>query len=223
MSESVPPQVPGDNGKKLPPPPTFAPYTTTAGQKAPGIVVAAFVLSLLGVLCGVTAIPGLILGVIGIGKAKAAGKGKGLAIASIIISGILIAAFAIGLTAGAISGGSQTSTSSSGASVSKPSAQPTRSTRGSRILKELNAAGFTCDQTPRGLQELTQCRKGTYEDAKYGPSPVELMNIWFNYEGANKEYLEGYLKPATLKTLKPLGISSFGKSENGTFDVTSNP
>lgn len=52
--------------------------------KAPGIVTAAMWLSILGI-CGITAIVGIILGIVGRGKAKAAGAGVGRSTAAIVI------------------------------------------------------------------------------------------------------------------------------------------
>ena len=57
--------------------------------KTPGIVIAAFVLSLAGIMtCGVTGLIGLVLGIIGIGAAKRANRGFGLALTAIIIGSI---------------------------------------------------------------------------------------------------------------------------------------
>lgn len=60
--------------------------TETTPAKKSGIVITAFVLSLLGFICGLPAIAGLILGIIGLKKARSTGQHRGLAIAAIAIS-----------------------------------------------------------------------------------------------------------------------------------------
>lgn len=65
-------------------------------QGPSGLSIAAFVLSLAGVLCGLTAIPGFIIGLIELGKIRRGESppaGKGFSIAAIIISAILMALF----------------------------------------------------------------------------------------------------------------------------------
>lgn len=53
--------------------------------KTPTVIVWAFVLALIG-FCGITALVGLVLGLLGRGRAKAAGAGVGLSTAAILIS-----------------------------------------------------------------------------------------------------------------------------------------
>lgn len=76
--------------------------------KTPGMVIAAFILSLLGLL-GVTAVIGLILGLIGLRRAKASGSGTGLALAAVIISGLWILLLAIAGLSGNSDSGQSTS------------------------------------------------------------------------------------------------------------------
>ena len=77
------------------PPPTGSPIQPAAQTKTPRIIVWAFILSLFGVLV-VTAIASIVMAVLGLNKAKEVGKGKGLAIAAIAISGFWLAIIGIG-------------------------------------------------------------------------------------------------------------------------------
>ena len=103
--------------------------------KSPSVVVWAFVLSILG-FCGITAIVGLVLGIIGRGKAKTAGSGVGLATASIVISclWLLFAGFVtvVGFNADPAQEGPAQASSISGptdaaSSTAAPSGSPTPS------------------------------------------------------------------------------------------------
>jgi prepilin-type processing-associated H-X9-DG protein len=83
----------GSAPRSVTPPPlssTAAPAPSTA--KTSGMAVASLVLGVLG-FCGVTALAGLILGIVAQVKISRSGgrlKGKGLAIAGIVISGIML-------------------------------------------------------------------------------------------------------------------------------------
>ena len=65
---------------------------------------ASLVLGILGVFCGVTALPGLILGIVALSQiSRSAGrlKGQGVAIAGVVVSGLWLALFACVALAGA--------------------------------------------------------------------------------------------------------------------------
>lgn len=75
-------------------PPGGMPPGMPVQDKASGMAIASLVLSLLGILCGITAIIGIVLGVLELGKIKrgeSSAKGKGLATAGIIIGAIVLA------------------------------------------------------------------------------------------------------------------------------------
>lgn len=62
-------------------------------SKASGMAIASLILSVSGLLCGVTAIVGIVLGVIELGRIKkgeSSAKGKGLAKAGVIIGAVVI-------------------------------------------------------------------------------------------------------------------------------------
>lgn len=99
-----------------------------SSPKTPGIVVTAFVLSLFGFACGVPAVVGLILGIIGLKAARKAAKGKGLAIAAITISAVWLAIVAVIAVAGAQGGGKTSQVSGSQAtSEAAPEQTPVES------------------------------------------------------------------------------------------------
>ena len=89
------PQAPLPSGQS-PPPPAATPFQQVQGSpsKTCGMAIASLVLGILGaVTCGITAIVGLILGIVSLGKIKRSlGQltGQGLAIAGIIVSGLSI-------------------------------------------------------------------------------------------------------------------------------------
>lgn len=63
-------------------------------EKASGLAIASLILSILGVLCGVTAIVGIILGAVELSKIKrgeSSEKGRGLALAGVIIGAVVLA------------------------------------------------------------------------------------------------------------------------------------
>lgn len=78
------------------PPPTPPTATMPPGarpEKASGMAVASLVLSLVGICCTITAVVGLILGLIELGKIKkgeSSAKGKGMATAGVVIGAIAI-------------------------------------------------------------------------------------------------------------------------------------
>jgi len=72
--------------------------------RTPGIVVAAFVFSLPGFVYGFPPFVGLVLGIIGRGRAKAAGRGVGMATAAIVISTVWLLAGTSLIAANVING-----------------------------------------------------------------------------------------------------------------------
>ncbi|BBX40392.1 DUF4190 domain-containing protein [Mycobacterium simiae] len=87
-------------GPSYPPPPGYPPpqgsiYPPAAGTN--GMAIASLVCSLLGWICGVGPILGIIFGVLALGKIKETGQGgRGLAIAGIAIGSVLIVLLTIG-------------------------------------------------------------------------------------------------------------------------------
>ncbi len=92
--------------------------------RTPGIVTAAFVLSVLGFVCGLPALIGLILGIIVRPKAKAAGSGVGLATAAIVIGGGWLLLFVVAGVVSTTSGGSVSSSLPSTIAAAVESAEP---------------------------------------------------------------------------------------------------
>ena len=93
--------------------------------RTPGIVTAAFVLSVLGFVCGLPALIGLILGIAGRPKAKTAGSGVGLATAAIVIgAGWLLLFVVVGVVSATSSGSSSGSSPSAIVATDAPSQAP---------------------------------------------------------------------------------------------------
>ena len=74
--------------------------------RTPPLVYSALVFSLLGFACGFPAIVGLILGIVGRGRAKEARAGVGLATAAIAISAAWLVGFVVLIIVGQINGSS---------------------------------------------------------------------------------------------------------------------
>ncbi|MEE6135526.1 DUF4190 domain-containing protein [Mycobacterium sp. 050128] len=95
---------PGPGGNYPPPAPGYAPppgpgYPAAVGTN--GMAIASLVCSLLGWLCGIGPILGIIFGIIALGKIKQTGEGgRGLAIAGIAIGAVLIV---VGIVVGILS------------------------------------------------------------------------------------------------------------------------
>jgi len=68
--------------------PSDAIQAAPKSESTPGIVTAGFVLSILGFICGLPAILGLIFGIVGLPRSRKAGRGAGLAISAIVISSV---------------------------------------------------------------------------------------------------------------------------------------
>jgi prepilin-type processing-associated H-X9-DG protein len=77
----------------LPPTLPNLPAAAPVPAKTSGLAIASLVLGLLGILCGITAVVGLVLGIVAliqINKSQGQLKGQGLAIAGLILSGLFI-------------------------------------------------------------------------------------------------------------------------------------
>lgn len=69
-----------------------SPYAGYQPTQSNGLAIASLVTSLAGLLCGIGAIVGIVLGILGLNKAKElGGTGRGMAIAGIVIGGVMIA------------------------------------------------------------------------------------------------------------------------------------
>jgi hypothetical protein len=98
-----PPQGYPPPGQGYPPPPGAA-YPQAVGTN--GMAIASLVCSLLGWLCGIGPILGIIFGVLALNKIKETGQGgRGLAIAGIAIGAVLIVFGVIGGILSLVSGG----------------------------------------------------------------------------------------------------------------------
>ncbi|MEZ0349287.1 DUF4190 domain-containing protein [Mycobacterium sp. pR1184] len=102
------PSYPPPPGGSYPPPPPAPGYPPAPGGGYPpaaagtnGMAIASLVCSLLGWLCGIGPILGIIFGIIALGKIKQTGEGgRGLAIAGIAIGAVLIV---VGIVIGILS------------------------------------------------------------------------------------------------------------------------
>ena len=181
--------------------PTYAPGPQEGG-KTPGSVVAAFILSLLGFICLIPAIIGLILGITGRKKAKAAGSGVGLATAAIIISILwLVGAVISGIVFAAAGGSSSLSSSSttsgsldSGSSDSSNTDSGTNeSSSDHTVTYEVKASGggisnvtyFTVADGQSGIQQATDVGR-TFSKTLNLPSSMFDFQI-FSLSGQGDE------------------------------------
>ena len=185
--------------------------------KTPGIVTTAFVLSILGFICGLPAIIGLILGLVGRPKAKAAGKGVGMATAAIIIgAGWLVLALILGIVAAA-TGGSTTSSSSStvveAPAVEAPPAQepdveipvdeaPAEFEESDETVGEANAR----ERAQSYLDYSAFSRKGLIEQLEFEGFTTAEATYGTDAVGADWE------AQAALKAQSYLDYSSFSRS-----------
>ena len=85
-----PPPPPGGYGYPPPAPSPYGGYPQSTGTN--GLAIASLVCSLFGWICGVGTILGLVLGLIALSQIKKTGQeGRGMALAGVIISSILLA------------------------------------------------------------------------------------------------------------------------------------
>lgn len=84
-----PPPPPGGYGYPPPAPNPYGGYPQPVGTN--GLAIASLVCSLVGWICGIGPIVGLVLGIIALNQIKKTGQdGRGMALAGVIISGISI-------------------------------------------------------------------------------------------------------------------------------------
>lgn len=89
-----PPPTPDGYGYPPPGPSPYGGYPQSRGTN--GLAIASLVCALLGWICGIGPIVGLVLGIIALNQIKKTGQeGRGLALAGVIISGISIALIVI--------------------------------------------------------------------------------------------------------------------------------
>jgi hypothetical protein len=89
---SYPPPPPGGYGYQPPPPGGYGYQPPPQGVGTNGMAIASLVCSLFGWLCVIGPILGLIFGFLALGQIKRTGQGgRGMAIAGIVIGGLVIA------------------------------------------------------------------------------------------------------------------------------------
>ncbi len=180
-------------------------------------------LSILG-FCGITALLGVILGFVALSEAKRRSASTTKATLAIVIGFVWLVPFAVGAMGSANMWSSASSSSAPATSRPVSGASPTAivtSASARAVESILVRLKFTCDGA-KGVQGWVQCRKGTYDDPVYGPSPVEMVNIWADYESTGTGRVDGYVKPATYKQLHFIApaLTYDGAKTNGTRDVT---
>ena len=221
--------------------------SSTAASKTPGIVTAAFILSCLG-FCGITAIVGIVLGFVGRGQAKRAGKGEGLALAAIIIGAAWLVIAVIGGIVSAGSGGTSSSQSSSPQStVSTPSAEalPASAAPAPSLASEVPIEEAPAEEpaapeetvsqanarekaksyldfqafSRKGLNEQLQFEGFSKDDAAYG---VDALNVDWDQQAAlkAKSYLDfqAFSRKGLIEQLKFEGFTT----EQATYGVNAN-
>ena len=180
-------------------------------------------LSILG-FCGITALLGVILGFVALSEARRRGASTTKATLAIVIGLVWLLPLAIGAAnmAATWSSGSTASASATVRVAAESSPTPIVSSTSAREVESaLVRLKFTCDGA-KGVQGWVQCRKGTYDDPVYGPSPVEMVNIWADFESSGTGRVEGYVKPTTFKRLSAVAdtLTYSGEPTNGTRDLS---
>lgn len=186
-------------------------------------------LSILG-FCGITAVLGVVFGIAARAEAKRRGVSSAKATWAIVIGLVWLLPLAISVVSVFVSQGSNQASSTPPPAPATAPAAPSGQTDQPQVpfaeqaRKTLVRLKFECD-APKGAEDWVQCRKGTYDDPTYGPSPVEMVNIWANQNGTGGQYVEGYVKPATYKELKKVSgrWTYSGEALNGTKDLTGSP
>jgi len=142
--------------------------------RTPGIVIAGFVLSIFGFACLVPAILGLIFGIVGIGKSRAAGSGRGLSIAAIIIgSAWIVAALVVGIVVAA-SGGASSKVSQEVSS--SPSDEATDGTAAGGDQSTTHSVTYEIDAVGGSISNVTYL---TVADGKSGTSQATKVRSPF--------------------------------------------
>ena len=128
MSEpppSYPPPPPGGYGAPPPPPGGYGYQPPPQAVGTNGMAIVSLVCSLFGWLCIIGGILGMIFGFLALGQIRQSGQGgRGLAIAGIVIGGIVTALVILAGILGAAFGGTSHTHSSAPATVIVVAAQP---------------------------------------------------------------------------------------------------
>jgi hypothetical protein len=100
VPDDYPPSQATPPHPSYPPQPPYPPYPSFQAQTTSGVAIASLVLGILGFLT-ITAVLGIILGIVALGRVRATGqRGRGLAIAGIVVSvawlGLLVALLVVG-------------------------------------------------------------------------------------------------------------------------------
>lgn len=195
-----------------PAPPVFNP---DVANKTPKIVIWGFVFSILGwASFGLLGVVGVVMSAVGLKQTRVSGKGKGLAIAAIIIGGLSL------LSIGNLFRSADTPTPApqpvASPAVAAPSPSPSIAL-GDAVVAVLTKAGFDC--STQGVVGR-QCVKGKYNDPVYGESHREVINI-YDATDTTPENIDGFATPKTFKLLEPLGLYRYGDVVNGSVNVSS--
>jgi hypothetical protein len=157
--------------------------------KTPGSVITAFVLSLFGFVCGLPAVAGLVLGIRGLSQARRAGKGHGLAVASIVISAIWLVLVAVVAVRGIVGGLEN---------VQRSSAQGAESSA--------SDSGSSTSLEPAPALEDTLVAESWNEMA--GPTRLETCDL---YRTDRQEGVANYLVNSSLMATKDLDVADLMK------------
>ena len=184
-------------------------------------------LSILG-FCGITAVLGVIFGIAARSEAKRRGVSSAKASWAIVIGLIWLLPLAIYPVGIFLSQGKTSSPPTTpvetAAAASAPAPTITTPAFANDVEQALVRLKFTCDAS-KGVEDWVQCRKGTYKDPTYGPSPLEMVNIWANYQINGSQYAEGYVRASTYSELKAVNAkwTYGGQTTNGAKDLTGSP
>jgi len=189
--------------------------------KTPGGVTTAFVLSIFGFVCGIPAIIGIILGIVNRPKAKAVGKGVGMANAAIAIGAGWILIGIIVAIVSAASGGSSTNTTSTPsappAAVTNESAAPQEPAPSASapvevaspdptVVEESVSEANAREKAQSYLEYSSFSRRGLIDQLKY--EGFSTADATYGTDAQNANWNE----QAALKAQSYLDLSSFSRS-----------
>ena len=170
-------------------------------QKSPPISIVGFICSLCGIItCGISAIVGLILSIIGFEKSKNKGYKDGLALAGIIISIILILLFAAvfaninGDGSEPINGGNSHPQENTNNNKDKEESDESSNGGTNQSTKEDNIK-----ETEEAIKEefINSCEEISYKDIARQPDSFKGRNAHFR--GKIIQVSEGYFDSVTLR------------------------
>lgn len=210
------PPAPGPQGYTFPQAPAWGPPAAPPPSGASGLAIAAFVLGLLGAAV-ITAIAGIVLGIVSLSRIRrSGGGGKGFSIAGIALGGAwLLLPVALGVVV-ATSSGSAPQVPASAPVMPPPSSAAMPSPgAGSQTVSPFSLVTGDCFENPRATADQTQIMTSVVQTPCDKPHNAQIFAT-FNVSGS----ILSYPGDAKLRSIAGSGCAARVKTSLNRAKVT---